>query len=187
MSARPMKKAAPAPQKAWGLLAEFETAQDVYHACEGVRDAGYTKWDAHTPFPVHGLDGAMGLKPSVLPWIVLCMGLTGTTIAVSLQYWVHSVEYLIVISGKPFLAGPAYVPIIFELSVLLSAFGCLFGMLGLNKLPMLNHPLFRSRRFERVTDDRFFISIEATDPRYDADSTAELLRKAGASHVEVVE
>jgi hypothetical protein len=187
MSAVTKKKVAPAPARAWGLLAEFETAAAVFHACEGVRDAGFTRWDAHTPFPVHGLDDAMGLKPTVLPWIVLALGLTGMSIAISLQYWVHSVEYLIVISGKPYLAGPAYVPIIFELSVLFSAFGCVFGMLGLNGLPRLNHPLFRSRRFDRVSDDRFFISIESTDPKFDAQATEALLRKVGATHVEVVE
>jgi hypothetical protein len=186
MSAPAKKKAAATP-KAWGLLAEFETTAEVFHACEKVRDAGFQKWDAHTPFPVHGLDGAMGLSASKLPWLVLVLGLTGTTVALSLQYWVHSVEYLIVISGKPYFAGPAYVPIMFELSVLFAAFASVFGMLGMNGLPMLHHPLFRSRRFDRVTDDRFFISIESTDPKYDAQSTAEFLRGIGARHVEVVE
>jgi hypothetical protein len=183
----PAKPSTPAASKPWGLLAEFETAPAIFHACEQVRDAGFARWDAHTPFPVHGLDGAMGLKPSVLPWLVLVLGLTGTTVALSLQYWVHSIEYLIVISGKPYFALPAYVPIMFELSVLFAAFASVFGMLGLNGLPMLNHPLFRSRRFDRVTDDRFFITIEAGDPKYDAQKTAEFLRNIGASHVEVVE
>lgn len=172
--------------KHWGILAEFETTPSLYHACEDVRDAGYTKWDAHTPFPVHGLDDAMGMKKSVLPWIVLVCGLTGTTIATALQGWVHSIEYPLVISGKPLFALPAYVPIMFELSVLLSAFGCVFGMLALNKLPQLNHPLMASERFERVTDDRFFISIESTDPKFDADETRALLEKAGATHIEFV-
>ena len=173
--------------RSWGLLAEFESAQAIYHACAHVRDAGFRDWDAHTPFPVHGLDKAMGLKPTILPWIVLCIGLTGTATAIALQGWVHSIEYPLVISGKPFFALPAYVPIIFELSVLFSAFAAVFGMLGLNRLPMLHHPLFRSRRFERVTDDRFFISIEATDPKFDADRTRQLLEEAGATHVELVE
>lgn len=171
----------------WGVLAQFETAADIYHACEKVRDAGFKKWDAHTPFPVHGLDGAMGLKKSILPWFVLVIGLSGTTTGVLLQYWVHSVEYPLVFSGKPFFAWPAYVPVIFELSVLFSAFTCLFGMMALNKLPMLNHPLFRSQAFERVTDDKFFISIEGTDSNFDANRTVEFLKSLGASHVELVE
>lgn len=187
MSAPAKSKTVTAAQKPWGLLAEFETTAEVFHACEKVRDAGYRTWDAHTPFPVHGLDAAMGLEASKLPWFVLACGLSGTTVAFSLQYWVHSMEYLIVLSGKPFFAGPAYVPIMFELSVLFSAFAAVFGMLGLNRLPMLHHPLFRSRRFDRVTDDRFFISIESTDPKYDAEKTADFLRTVGARHVEVVE
>lgn len=171
----------------WGLLAEFESAASVYHACEQVRDAGFRDWDAHTPFPVHGLDKAMGLKATPLPWIVLVIGLTGTATAITLQWWVHSIEYPLVISGKPFFALPAYVPIIFELSVLFSAFAAVFGMLALNRLPMFHHPIFRSRRFERASDDRFFISIEATDPKFDVERTRQLLEEAGATHVELVE
>lgn len=173
--------------KHWGVLAEYPNPQVLYHACEQVRDAGFKKWDAHTPFPVHGLDKAMGLPLSFLPWIVLVIGLSGTATAVGLQYWVHSVEYPLVISGKPYFALPAYVPIIFELSVLFSAFAAVFGMLGINKLPMWNHPLFTSKRFEAVTDDKFFISIESTDPNFDQDRTFAFLKETGASHVEYVE
>ena len=91
----------------YGLLAEFATPADLYHACERVRDAGFTRWDAHTPFPVHGLDRAMGLRRSPLPWIVLVMGLTGATLGFGLQWWVHAKAYPLVISGKPYLAWPA--------------------------------------------------------------------------------
>lgn len=171
----------------WGIVGQFETAQAIYHACEEVRDAGFRNWDAHTPFPVHGLDNAMGMPKSKLPWFVLVIGLSGTTTGILLQYWVHSVEYPLLFSGKPFFAWPAYVPVIFELSVLFSAFTCLFGMLALNGLPRLNHPLFGVKAFERVTDDRFFISIEATDPNFDPARTAEFLKKIGATHVELVE
>lgn len=176
-----------AQTKHWGVLAEFETAQDIFTACEQVRDAGFKKWDAYTPFPVHGLDRAQGLPASRLPWIVLVVGLTGTATAVALQWWVHTKGYPLVISGKPLAAWPAYVPIIFELSVLFSAFAAVLGMLGLNRLPMFNHPLFNSRRFERVTDDRFFIAIESVDPKFDGESTYEFLKGLGASHVEYVE
>ncbi len=171
----------------WAVLAEFETAQAIYTACEQVRDAGYKQWDAYTPFPVHGLDKAQGLKSSFLPWIVICVGLTGTITAIALQYWVHTGGYPLVISGKPLAAWPAYVPIIFELSVLFSAFATVFGMLAINKLPMLNHPLFNSTRFERVTDDRFFIAIESTDPKYAGEGTMDFLKGIGATHVEYVE
>ncbi len=171
----------------WGALAEFTTAPEIFHACEKVRDQGFTKWDAHTPFPVHGLDGAMGLSMSKVPWIVLVCGLTGTACATLLQWWVSVVEYPLVISAKPLFSLPAFVPIMFELSVLFGAFGAVFGMLALNKLPMLYHPLFQSERFERVTDDRFFISIEAGDPRFDTAKTVQFLRELGASHVELID
>lgn len=173
--------------KHWGLLAEFETAQSIYHACEGVRDAGYKAWDAHTPFPVHGLDGAMGLPKSKLAWVVLCAGLTGLSVATTLQWWVHSVEYPLVISGKPLFALPAYVPIMFEITVIFSAFAAVIGMLAFNGLPRFHHPLFQSERFVRASDDRFFISIEASDAKFDLGSTTEFLKGLGASHVEIVE
>lgn len=173
--------------QSWGVLAEYHTAAEIYHACEKVREAGYDHWDAHTPFPVHGLDKAMGLSASKLPWISLVTGLTGTATALLLQWWVSTWEYPLVISGKPMFSLPAFVPIMFELSILFAAFGTLFGMLAINKLPRWEHPLFHVPRFDRVTDDRFFISIEASDSRYDAEQTMQLLRDSGAAHVEVVE
>jgi Ni/Fe-hydrogenase subunit HybB-like protein len=171
----------------YGVLAEFATADDLYQACERVRDAGYTRWDAHTPFPVHGLGKAMGLARSPLPWIVLAMGLTGAAAGFILQWWVHTSAYPLVISGKPFFTWPAFIPITFEVAVLFSALGAVFGMLGLNRLPMHHHPLFRSKVFERVSDDAFFISIESWDPRFDASATRKLLESLGARHVELLE
>ena len=172
---------------AYGLLAEFKTPGELYTACERVRDAGYTRWDAHTPFPVHGLDGAMGMRRSRLPWIVLVFALGGAATGFLLQTWVHSHAYPLIISGKPYFAWPAYVPITFELGVLGGALAAVFGMFGLNQLPRHNHPLFESARFSRCSDDRFFISIESADPRFDAAATHRLLHGAGASHVELVE
>jgi hypothetical protein len=169
-----------------GLLAEFRTVPALFHACEQVRDAGFTRWDAHTPFPIHGIDKAMGLKRSPLPWLVLASALAFAAGGFALQTWVHSIEYPLVISGKPFFTWPAYVPVTFELGVLGGALAAVFGMLGLNRLSMHNHPLFTSERFERATDDRFFISIEAADPKFDAAATADLLTKAGANVVEQV-
>jgi len=171
----------------FGIVAEFQTPADLFHACERVRDAGFTRWDAHTPFPVHGLEGAMGLKRSRLPWIVLVAGLTGATLGFLLQLWVHTTAYPLVISGKPYNSWPAFIPITFELGVLFAAFGAVFGMLGLNRLPMHHHPLFRSKVFERVTDDAFFISIESWDPRFDAAATPKLLESLGARSVELLE
>ena len=152
-----------------------------------MRDAGYKNWDCITPFPVHGLDKAMGLRRSRLPWIVLVMALAGAALGFGLQWWVHASAYPLVISGKPFFSWPAMVPIIFEVAVLFGALGAVFGMLGLNRLPMHHHPLFKSRVFERVTDDAFFISIESWDPRFDPSATGKLLESLGARSVELLE
>ena len=171
----------------WGLLAEFDSASEIYHACEQVRDAGFAQWDAHTPFPVHGLDDAMGMKPSKLPWVVLVVGLSGTFTGTALQYWVHNYAYKLVISGKPFFAWPTYVPIIFEMSILFSAFATIFSIMGFCRLPRWNHPVFGSTRFEKASDDKVFISIESADPKFEATRTAEFLKGIGAKHVELVE
>jgi hypothetical protein len=171
----------------YGLLAELPSTRALYQACEKVRDAGYTRWDAHSPFPVHGLEKAMGLRASRLPWIVLVLALTGMGSAFYLQSWIHAIDYPLVISGKPFFSWPAFIPVTFEATILFGALGAVLGMLHLNRLPRHHHALFRSERFERVTDDKFFISIEAADPRYDEEKTRALLEEAGATHVEVIE
>lgn len=173
--------------KVFGLLAEYETPGELYHACEKVRDAGYGAWDAHSPFPVHGLEKAMGLRPSIVPWIVLVMGFSGAALGFLLQYWSSAIEYPMIISAKPFNSYPAFVPVTFELGILLGSFGAVFGMFGLNRLPTLYHSLFNSKRFSRVTDDRFFISVEARDPKYDPEKTRDLLESTGALNVEEVE
>ncbi len=172
------------------VLAEFPTAHDVLHAAEKVRDAGYARWDAHTPFPVHGMDRAMGLKDSKVGWIVIGFALTGMTGAFIMMHWMNGVDYPLNVGDKPGGAPgalPSMVPILFELSVLLSAFGALLGMLHLNRLPRHHHPLFESERFRLVSDDRFFISIEADDPKFDVDKTRTLLEGAHASYIEVIE
>jgi hypothetical protein len=171
----------------YGILAEFSTPAALHRACERVRDAGFTRWDAHTPFPVHGLSRAMGLRRSALPWIVLAMGLTGVVAGFTLQWWVHTVASPLVISGKPFFTWPAFIPVTFEVAILFGALGAVFGMFALNRLPMHHHPLFQSRVFERASDDTFFISIESWDPRFDAAATGKLLESLGARSVELLE
>jgi len=171
----------------FGVLAQFGNPRELVRACEHVRDSGYKRWDAHTPFPVHGLDRAMGLRPSHLPWIVLIMALTGAAGAFGLQAWVHTTAYPLVISGKPFLSWPAFVPVTFEVAVLFGALGAVLGMFGLNQLPMWFHPLFGSKLFERASDDGFFISIESWDPKFDAERTVNMLEEIGATSVELID
>ena len=169
------------------LIAEFETADQLMSAAEKVRDEGFKRWDCHTPYPVHGLDGAMGIRPTILPWIVLGGGFTGFCGGLLMQGWMNGISYPFLISGKPFFSIPASIPVAFELTILLSAFGAFGGMLALNGLPRMFNPLFRSDRFRRATADRFFISIEARDRRFDADSNARFLRGIGANAIVVIE
>ncbi len=175
------------PSRPLLYLAEFDSTATVFHAAETVRDAGYKKWDVHTPFPVHGMDRAMGLPDSPVGWIVAAMGATGTTVAFLMMWWMNGIHYPYLIGGKPGFSLPSMVPVMFELTVLLSAFGAVFGMLGLNQLPRHHHPVFFSDRFDRGSDDRFFISIEAADPAFDLDETKELLESTDPVHIELIE
>lgn len=156
------------------------------HACAKVQDEGFDHWDAHTPFPVHGLDKAMGLRRSMVSLFVLVMGLSGAVLGMLMQWWVAEVGYALVISGKPFFSWPAFVPIMFECGVLGGASGAVLGFLIMARLPRHHHALFNSERFAKVTDDTFFISIEAGDPRYDSVKTPQLLKDLGADHVEAI-
>lgn len=167
-------------------LAEFDTTSKVLHAAEKLRDAGYKAFDTHTPFPIHGMDAAMGLSDSKLGFIVFVGGTTGLTIGFTMMWWMNGVDYPLIVGGKPPFSLPSMIPIMFELTVLLSAFAAVFGMFHLNRLPRHHHPIFNSDRFARFSDDRFFVSVDATDPRFDLEKTKKLLASAHASHLEVI-
>jgi mono/diheme cytochrome c family protein len=168
----------------FGLLAEFDTPGALIAAATKVRDAGYSKWDCYSPFPVHGIDPAMGIRPTILPLLVFLAGLGGLGGGLLLQWWANSWEWPWIVSGKPFFSLPANIPITFEGTVLLSVFAAFFGMWGLNKLPQHWHPFFKKERFRRVTDDRFFIGIEAADKVFQRGKSQALLEEAGALTVE---
>jgi len=169
----PTTETGPAPLH--GILAEYGTPAEILSASRKIRDAGFSRWDTYTPFPVHGIDKAMGIRMTILPWIVLVAGLTGLTTAILLQWWTNAYDYRWLISGKPFWSVPANVPIMFELTVLFAGITTLVAMLVLNNLPFPSHPLDHVRRFARSTNDRFFLFVEAADPKFDEDSTKALL------------
>lgn len=166
-----------------GVVAYYDDVDGVMNASRKIRDAGYKKWDAYTPFPVHGIDEAMGTKPTILPWMVLGMGLTGLAVGLGLQYFTNAVDYVFLISGKPDWSLPANIPVTFEIIILFSAYTAFFGMLALNKFPHLSNPLHKLERFKRVTDDRFAICVEAADANFDR-ARVEKLLGAGAEHIE---
>ncbi len=194
--------ASDAPAKLHGIIAEFETVNDIMRAAKKTRDEGFKRWDVHSPFPIHGIDAAIGIRPTILPWIVLACGLTGTMVGLMLVLGTMATDfdvpglpgavapirgYKFLISGKPFNSLPAFIPVIFETTILLSAFGAVFGMLIMNRLPKLANPLLKSVNFRRSTADRFFIEVEARDRRFDKDKTAEFLKGLGAVSVELIE
>lgn len=170
----------------YGYLVEFHDPDALLRAAGLVRDAGYKRWDCYTPFPVHGLDKAMNIRPTILPWMVMGAGLAGCAAGLLLQIITNSHWYPFIVGGKPYYSIPAFIPVTFELTILFSAVTTVFGMLGLNRLPRLHHPLFTSPRFREVTTDRFCLCIEATDPSFDPKMTRALLESLGGSDVEEV-
>ncbi len=171
----------------YGALAEFASAEAIHHACEKVRDANYTRWDAHTPFPVHGLDRAMGLAPSKLGWVVFFGGLGGASLAMLMQWWMAAVDYKVIIAAKPYFSWQAFIPITFESMVLFASGSAVLSLLVFIGLPRWHHALLKTRSFEKVTDDRYFISIESSDAKFDRNGTVQFLRSLGAAQVELVE
>ena len=176
-------------KRVYGYIAEFGSAADIYHAAEKTRDAGFQKWDVHSPFPIHGMDAAMGLKKSVLSWIVFSMGACGFLTAFLLQFITQVMIYPTFVQDKPadFATLPAFFPVMFELTILFSAFTCIFGSLILNQLPRLNHTLFASKQFTRFSDDAFFMVIEARDPQFSPEKTKKFLTELGGTNIELVE
>ncbi len=180
------------PEQAAGLLAEFDSAEVLKSAAERVRDEGFTRWDAHSPFPVHGIDRAMGIRPTLLPWLVLGAGITGGLVALLMQWYLNATDYPLylrgyphIISGKPLFGLPANIPVTFELIVLFSAIAAFGGTLMLTGLPQFSHAVFSGKRFRRATSDGFFISIESADPKFDESATPKLIESFGATAVEV--
>ncbi len=178
----------PSGNKVYGMGAEYPSAAALYQAAEKVRDAGFKRWDVHSPFPIHGMDAAMGLGKSWLSAPVLIGGITGLLTASILTFGPSWFIYPLVVHGKPYnwKTVPAFFPIMFELTVLFSAFTAFFAMLIMNGLPRWYHPIFNWNRFARATDDGFFLVIEARDPRFTENEARQLLESTGGQHLTVV-
>jgi len=173
--------------KPYGMIAEFNTSADILHAAEKVRRAGFRRWDVFTPFPVHGMDKAMGLKNSKVGWFSFLGGVTGYTTGMLMIWWMNAFDYRIVVGGKPMFSPYGAFPPSYELTILFGAFGAIGGMLFLNRLPRLHHPLLKHRRFALATHDKFYVVIETDDPKYSETETRKLLEAAGSKHIELVE
>lgn len=186
------------PAALWGLMAEFDSPAAIMEAAKQTHGDGYRWFDCHVPFPVHGLDRAMGIRPTILPILVFLGGLTGFGAGIVLQWFTNASAfdfwalvgvrgYPFLISGKPAISGPAWIPVIFELTILLSALGAAGWMLLLNGLPRLYHPTLRHPKFARATDDRFFLVIEARDPRFTRAKTEAFMRSLSPLSIETLE
>lgn len=179
--------ATPATIRPYAMMAEYDTPADIMHAAEKVRDAGFRHWDVFTPYPIHGMDDAMGLKNSKVGYFSFIGGVIGYTSGMLMIWWMNAVDYPILIGGKPMFSPFGAFPPSYELTILLGAFGALGGMLFLNRLPRWHHPLLKVPRFALATHDKYFLVIETADPKFSDIETRRLLEEAGSKRIEMVE
>lgn len=174
-------------EKNYGLSAEFGSAANVLSAAKRVRDAGYSRWDVFSPFPVHGLEKVMRLGNSKVGAFSFLFG-AGAFLGTLFMIWfMNDFDYPIIIGGKPMFSMPMSVVPAYILLVLFAALGAFIGMVALNQLPRHHHPLFAKKRFELVSRDKFFLVIGATDPKFSENETRKLLEEVGGDHIEIVE
>jgi hypothetical protein len=171
------------PETLYGVIAEFAGEHEFLHAVERTHQEGYQKMDAYSPFPVEGAAEAMGFRRTWIPLIMLIGGIAGLVGGYLLQYWAAAVAYPINVGGRPLNSWPYFVPITYELTILFSSFAGLLGMLVLNRLPEPYHPVFNVPEFARATRDRFFVLVDATDPKFDYAATRSFLQGLGAEGV----
>lgn len=171
----------------YGLIAEFDSPTSLVHAAQAVREAGYSKIDAFSPFPIHQLSGALALPKSKVPLVCLAGGVTGVLGGFGLQYWASTIAYPFMIGGRPFNSWVAFIPPTFETMILIAAFSTVIGMFAINGLPEPYHPVFNHPRFSRASQDGYFLVIEANDPKFDRDEAERFLRQLAPMEVAEVE
>ena len=175
------------PASIYGVAALFDGPDELLAAVRRVKMAGYRKFDVHTPFPVHGMDDAMGLGRSQLGWIVFLCGAAGVATAMGMQWFANAFDYPLIKQGKPYFAWQAFIPVTFELMVLFAAFGAVVGMIALNGLPRWYHPTLKSEGMAKLADDGFYIVIESGDEQFEAGKTMEFLAAIGSRSVVALE
>src|SRR5258706_7320105 len=171
----------------YGIMAEFDTPTQLVDAARSVRDAGYTKTDAFSPFPLHEIDEALGIERSILPYLIFAGAITALLSGLGLEYFVHVWDWPIIVGGRPHFSLPSFVPPAYELTILFAAFTAVFGMLFLNGLPSPYHPVFNVPRFALATREKFFLIIESTDPNYDYEETKSFMESLDPQEVFDVE
>lgn len=170
----------------YAILAEFDTPAGILHAAKAIQGQGFTRWDVFTPFPVHGMNRAMGMRNSRVGWFAFAGAIGGFLAGIVKIWWMNASNYPIIVGGKPMFSLWAAFPTAFELAVLFGALGAVFGMLFLSGLPRLHHPLLKNRRFALATHDRFYLVIETADPKYLEYETRRLLEQTGSRHIEEI-
>ena len=173
-------------EEIFGVIGTFDTAPDIYKACKKTNEAGFKKWDSYTPYAVHGLDKVSGQKRSMVGAFTIVGGFTGFTLANIMVWFMNSFDYPLIVGGKPFYSPIFPFPVAYEMTILLSAFGTLFGMFALNRLPQHYNPLFNYKEFFKCTDDTFALCIEADDPKFDREQTVKFLEDLGAKDITLV-
>lgn len=171
----------------YGVLAEFDNPTSIVAAAHKAHSEGYRKMDAYTPYPIEELAEAIGFHKNSIPLIVLIGGIIGGLTGLGLQIFTSAISYPLNVGGRPLISWPSFVPVTFEMTILLASFGAVLGMLALNGLPMPYHPLFNAPRFELASRTHFFLCIESDDPKFDRERTTQFLRSLGANEVSDVE
>lgn len=171
----------------YGVLAEFDNPTEIVAAAHRAYEEGYRKMDAYTPYPIEELSEAIGFHKNSIALVVLIGGIIGGLSGLGLQIFTSAIDYPLNVGGRPLISWPSFVPVTFEMTILLASFGAVLGMLALNGLPMPYHPVFNVPRFELASRTHFFLCIESNDPKFDRERTSEFLRSLGAHEVSDVE